>query len=317
MIRPLTLVTMLAAMGAGLHVYQTKHEVALLDRDLRGIVRAIEEQNERSLALAAEWARLNEPERLRQTALRHLSLEPMAPAQFLRIADAERRLPQVAPFDGPPALFAAREDSMPSGAGGAASRLSLVLEPAQPEPAHRLVAAAARESPGVAAADAARAVIAPPDGTRSEPPREAAPPGTLSTLGAAAGLLVATTAVAAPIAQSLPAEPTRSTPPPASRPAMASASAPRPAPASRQAAEVTALPPIAGPIRAGLQGAEVPRPTASRIASSPSPGAARPSGTAPAETGSMLGAARSAALAAPVPFGSLPPPIPFGAAGPR
>ncbi|WP_456305112.1 cell division protein FtsL, partial [Crenalkalicoccus roseus] len=135
MIRPLTLVTMVAAMGAGLHVYQTKHEVALLDRELRGIVRAIEEANERSLALQAEWAWLNEPERLRQAAQRHLQLEPMQPAQFLRLADLERRLPAVVAYEGPPALFAARE--------------------APPEPEGGVLALLPREAPVQLAAAAA------------------------------------------------------------------------------------------------------------------------------------------------------------------
>ena len=94
--RPLSLCTFLAAAFAGLHLYQSKHEVALLDRELRGIARQIDEANDRSQALQAEWAWLNEPERLRGVAQRHLQLEPMQPTQFLRLNEAERRLPQLA-----------------------------------------------------------------------------------------------------------------------------------------------------------------------------------------------------------------------------
>ena len=94
--RPLSLCTFLAAALAGLHLYQSKHEVALLDRELRGIARQIDEANDRSQALQAEWAWLNEPERLRGVAQRHLQLEPMQPAQFLRLNEAERRMPQIA-----------------------------------------------------------------------------------------------------------------------------------------------------------------------------------------------------------------------------
>ncbi len=37
MIRPLTLVSLIAAAGAGLYLYQVKHAVAELDRQLRDI----------------------------------------------------------------------------------------------------------------------------------------------------------------------------------------------------------------------------------------------------------------------------------------
>ena len=39
MIRPLTLVSLLVAAGAGLHLYQVKHSVSLLDRELREVNR--------------------------------------------------------------------------------------------------------------------------------------------------------------------------------------------------------------------------------------------------------------------------------------
>ena len=105
MIRPLTLVSLLVAAGAGLHLYQVKHSVSLLDRELREVNRQTEVVRERSQVLRAEWALLNEPDRLRQVAQRHLALEPMAPAQFIREAELERRLPNARPFAGPPSLF--------------------------------------------------------------------------------------------------------------------------------------------------------------------------------------------------------------------
>ncbi|MEN0075097.1 MAG: hypothetical protein AAGC69_11970, partial [Paracraurococcus sp.] len=113
--RPLSLCTFLAAALAGLHLYQSKHEVALLDRELRGIGKSIDEAHERSQALHAEWAWLNEPERLRGVAMRHLQLEPMQPSQFLRLNEAERRMPTVVAYDGPPALFAARAPAAEEG----------------------------------------------------------------------------------------------------------------------------------------------------------------------------------------------------------
>ena len=117
MIRPLTLVSLIAAAGAGLHVYNTKHEVSLLDRELRRIAGEIEAAEARTQALQAEWAWATEQERLRALAGRYLAtLEPMQPAQFVRMAEAERRLPAMVAYAGPPALFAAREPAywMPS-----------------------------------------------------------------------------------------------------------------------------------------------------------------------------------------------------------
>jgi hypothetical protein len=42
MIRPLTLVSLIAAAGAGLHLYQVKHSVSMLDRELREVNRQTE-----------------------------------------------------------------------------------------------------------------------------------------------------------------------------------------------------------------------------------------------------------------------------------
>ncbi|MCA3323870.1 MAG: hypothetical protein INF75_14960 [Roseomonas sp.] len=105
MIRPLTFVSLIIAAGAGLHLYQVKHSVSMLDRELREVNRQTEVVRERTQILRAEWALLNEPDRLRQVAQRHLALEPMAPAQFIREAELERRLPAARVFAGPPSLF--------------------------------------------------------------------------------------------------------------------------------------------------------------------------------------------------------------------
>ncbi|MBX6747911.1 MAG: hypothetical protein IRY87_38240, partial [Acetobacteraceae bacterium] len=145
MIRPLTLVTLFAAAGAGLHVYNSKHEVALLDRELRNIAKSIEEAETRTQALQAEWAWLTEQERLRGLAQRYLALEPMQPSQFVRMSEAERRLPPVTPYNGPTALFAAREPVAPPGS----TVISLLdPKPAAPQPP----VAVAQQEPAPAAA---------------------------------------------------------------------------------------------------------------------------------------------------------------------
>uniref|UniRef100_UPI003B020C32 cell division protein FtsL n=1 Tax=Neoroseomonas rubea TaxID=2748666 RepID=UPI003B020C32 len=132
MIRPVTLLTLAAAAGAGLWLYQVKHSVSQLDRELREVNRRTEQARERTQVLRAEWALLNEPDRLRQVAQRHLPLEPMAPTQFVRPSEMERRLPPPRQFAGAPSLFAPPE---PVGDGRATS--IAIAAAATPSPAPR------------------------------------------------------------------------------------------------------------------------------------------------------------------------------------
>lgn len=151
MIRPLTLVSLIVAAGAGLHLYQVKHSVSMLDRELREVNRQTEVVRERTQILRAEWALLNEPDRLRQVAQRHLVLEPMAPAQFIREAELERRLPAARPFAGPASLFGPPELPpsvpevliVPSPLAAAPARPEAQPRQAHAEPAPRLSAAMA------------------------------------------------------------------------------------------------------------------------------------------------------------------------------
>ncbi|MDB5378585.1 MAG: hypothetical protein JWR00_3031, partial [Rubritepida sp.] len=99
MIHPLTLVTFAAFLGSGLYVFQTKEEVAKLDRELRGVTREIEGERSRTQTLSAEWARLNDQDRLRSMVTNHLrEMQPMEPSQFQRLDDAQRRMPQAVAF---------------------------------------------------------------------------------------------------------------------------------------------------------------------------------------------------------------------------
>jgi hypothetical protein len=106
MIRPFPLLCFCAFAGAGAWLYQVKHSVAMQDRELVEIRRQTEAARQRIDILRAEWALLNEPERLRQTASRVLTLEPMQPQHFARIGNFERRLPAAVAFAGAPDLFA-------------------------------------------------------------------------------------------------------------------------------------------------------------------------------------------------------------------
>lgn len=192
MIRPLTLLCMVAAGGAGLYLYQVKHQVALLDRELRELHRGIEQARERTAVLRAEWALLNEPERLRQVAQRHLPLEPLQPQQFIRLTDLDRRVPPPVVFAGAPSLFAPPPGTEPNAAVAVASATppaessASTLAPGVMLTAARLAAAQSRPGPAASEAttaarrsapDRPRTATAQPSQRPSEPAEApAAPP---------------------------------------------------------------------------------------------------------------------------------------------
>ena len=164
MIRPLTTVCMLLAGGSGLYLYQTKHRALLLDREITHTVKQTEAARERITALRAEWALLNEPERLADLNTQHLGLRSLAPTQFVALADLPARLPPPLP---PGAVI------LPEPSEEAA---------AHPEPAAEPVRiATARPAPAPAAATQAAAVPAMPlvrplrTVHREEPAKPAAP----------------------------------------------------------------------------------------------------------------------------------------------
>lgn len=152
MIRPFTILCFCAFAGAGAWLYQVKHQVATQDRELREVWRQIEQARDRTSILRAEWALLNEPGRLREVAQRHLPLEPMQPAQFTRLPDMVRRLPQAVAFAGPPNLFVPERP---------AQEAAVMLAAAQiPAPA-TAAAPAAAAVPVTPAAPAPRAAARP------------------------------------------------------------------------------------------------------------------------------------------------------------
>lgn len=302
-LRPLSLCTFAAAALAGLHLYQTKHDVALLDRELRGIARQIDEAQDRAQSLQAEWAWLNEPERLRGVAQRHLQLEPMQPTQFLRLNEAERRLPAIAIHDEPAELFAAPVPQAPAGP------VRLALLPRVPAP----VQLATHAAPLATVLPPRTAAPAALPGPQVETVRQL----DLTSRAVEAKPVQSEATRAAP--RPAPAEVARPAPPP--RPAPPAATAPRPA---ARATELASLPPVAAPVRAVPAAVRTAlAPTVGRsapLAAPVAPPALRPAVTqvataapamprpVPAEAsaialGSALGGSR-ALLAPPVPFGS-------------
>ena len=75
MIRPFTCVCFLLACGSGLYLYQSKHRVQMIDREIENTVRATEELREQTRVLHAEWTLLNDPQRLQALADQFLDAE--------------------------------------------------------------------------------------------------------------------------------------------------------------------------------------------------------------------------------------------------
>ncbi|MDE2334770.1 MAG: hypothetical protein KGK10_09565 [Rhodospirillales bacterium] len=111
MIRPITLLACLAAAGSGLYLYQTKLSAQLLDQRITRTVHEIRTVRQRTALLTAEYALLNDPQRLQQLSDQFLQLPPTAPSQYVTMADLAARLPPVGP---PPTAPAAPQDAPPA-----------------------------------------------------------------------------------------------------------------------------------------------------------------------------------------------------------
>lgn len=97
MIRPFTTLCVLLAGASGLYLYTEKHRTTVLDAQISKIVQDTQHIRERTAMLRAEWALLNQPDRLHTLSTRFLpSLQPMAPNQFVQMAALSRRLPEIA-----------------------------------------------------------------------------------------------------------------------------------------------------------------------------------------------------------------------------
>ncbi|MDB5414383.1 MAG: hypothetical protein JWR10_2718 [Rubritepida sp.] len=242
MIHPLTLVTFAAFLGAGLYVFQTKEEVAKLDRELRDVRRQTEAERGRSQTLSAEWARLNDQDRLRAMVNTHLpNMQPMEPAQFQRLDDAQRRMPQAIAFARIPSGFQQRADA-PSAPGDVLIFTAATML-ADAEPSSRRRAPRPAAPAEIVAAPAAPAPA--PVVVASAVPHMATPAPAPAAVPAPAPMVVAAAA------------PRPATPIAAPRAERAEAPA-RTALQPRLRPELAALPPIAGPAARPSQLAQAP-----------------------------------------------------------
>ncbi len=159
MIRPFTCVCALLAGASGLYLYSEKHRTTLLDQQISKVVEDTQAIRERTAMLRAEWALLNQPDRLQGLATRYLpQLQPMAPTQFVQMASLAGRLPAPGPETPPhpiatpqtaPGLVGSQPaapapEAAPNAGDVAVAAADRTTRPAEPaHPATRLADAAA------------------------------------------------------------------------------------------------------------------------------------------------------------------------------
>ncbi len=134
MIRPFTVLCVLLAGASGMYLYTAKHRTTVLDQQISQVAHDTQAIRERTAMLRAEWALLNQPDRLQALASRFLPhLHPLAPGQFVQMTALAQHLPQI---DAAPAAPAAPEP---------ASDAAPLLAAATPAPGSAPVAASVQQ----------------------------------------------------------------------------------------------------------------------------------------------------------------------------
>lgn len=93
MIRPITLVCTMLALGSGLYLYHAKHEVEEMDKKMAKIAKDTAAIRADSRHLMDQWIGLGEPGVLKKYSDEFLGLKGVMPTQFVRMADLASRLP--------------------------------------------------------------------------------------------------------------------------------------------------------------------------------------------------------------------------------
>ncbi|MCW9033946.1 MAG: hypothetical protein OQJ97_06970 [Rhodospirillales bacterium] len=85
--RQTTIILVLLAVALTFTLFKVKYGVQHLEEELSSLNRAIHAHQESIHVLQAEWSHLNEPERLRKLAAKHLDLTPLGSSQIGSISD--------------------------------------------------------------------------------------------------------------------------------------------------------------------------------------------------------------------------------------
>ncbi|MEJ1975168.1 MAG: hypothetical protein WDN49_03020 [Acetobacteraceae bacterium] len=230
MMRPFTCLCMLAAAGAGLYLYQEKYRAQKLDHQITAVIAQIDKAHQQTNLLKAEWALLNEPDRLAGLAGQHLSLQPLAPSQFAQLADLGSRLPGPIAPDATPAPDAAQDPIQ----GGAPMPVPMS------EPMAQAIRPAGSKTIDMASL-ATAAPIAEPAAQPATPVATARPP---APKPAAPEIAAARRPVAEPAPRAAEPVQTAAARPPAAKPATPeTAAAPRPQTAAPTVQMAAAHPP--------------------------------------------------------------------------
>ena len=175
MIRPITVICWLLALGSGLYLYRAKHEVEKIDKRIVQIGRETDGLRADSRRLLDEWIRLGEPEQLHRYSDRYLGLKTVAPTQFARTSELSSRLPPPRALpEGQLETMAPRSESVPGQTAavetGTAETAELDELPVPPVPPGLL---AGSGPAGPAAASAPAVPVASPRETSVPRPRVA------------------------------------------------------------------------------------------------------------------------------------------------
>src|SRR5690606_7701321 len=96
-----------ALLGAGL--FHLKYEVQALERHLTGLNAEIVRNQEAIHVLEAEWAYLNQPERLKTLSAKRLELIPVTPVHIVSFGDLPERYEAAKPDEKPDAAEKTRK----------------------------------------------------------------------------------------------------------------------------------------------------------------------------------------------------------------
>ncbi len=149
MIRPFTILCMIAVVASGFYLFQTKNAAMLVDRDIARIMKQVDQARERTGLLRAEYARLTGPGPIGELAAQLLpELKATLPTQYAALGDLDRRLPAI----GAPQPAQPLEPQAPDALPPRPERIEPArVEPPRPE---------APKPPAVAAVPARASVVA-------------------------------------------------------------------------------------------------------------------------------------------------------------
>jgi len=102
MTRWLQAISVIAAAGAAVFVFQIKYRAEAVAEDAAKLQRAVDQENETLSLLEAEWSLLIQPARMQELVGRHaelLKLQPLDPTQITKLENLPMRPRGPAPED--------------------------------------------------------------------------------------------------------------------------------------------------------------------------------------------------------------------------